>query len=193
MKKLPILIYQDLDGCLCDLNKISIEFYHNGFRKTIQYLENPEKYPDTKFLALKDMEEAIGHAAFEDFLLSTPEEFWGDMDWMPDGKELWDAIKDYDPIILSSPVKTLACKAGKRRWVKENIGDIRVILESDKHKHTTDNLLVKDHERHYLRILIDDYHKKTSAWKEHGGVAILHTSFASTIQDLYALGISEDF
>ena len=29
------------------------------------------------------------------------ESFWANMSWMPDGKVLWDAVKQYKPILLS--------------------------------------------------------------------------------------------
>lgn len=36
-------------------------------------------------------------------------------------------------------------------------------------------------------ILIDDYDKNIDAWREHGGIAIKHTSAAKTIRELERL------
>ena len=36
------------------------------------------------------------------------------MEWMPDGKELWDYIKDKQPTLLSAPSRNPASRLGKR-------------------------------------------------------------------------------
>jgi hypothetical protein len=190
---IPILIFQDLDGCLCDLDRATREFYNGGFRETPLYKNNKDSYPDTEFQLISELEDLIGREQVTSFLLVTPEEFWGDISWMSDGKELWESVEPTNPIILSAPVMTEACKAGKRRWCAENLGDYRVILENDKYKHVTDNLLVEDNEIHYLRVLVDDSKRKTAAWTGAGGISIRHLNTKTTKEDLWALGILEDF
>jgi len=107
--------------------------------------------------------------------------FWSDMSWMPDGKELWNHIKDFNPIILSAPSRTdvEVCKTGKIIWCKRNLGPrVQVILEKQKYKYANPN-----------SILIDDREKNTVPWEQHGGIAILHTSADDTIKKLKGLGL----
>ncbi len=105
-------------------------------------------------------------------------EFWAEMDWMPDGKELWEYVKKYNPTILSTPADFQLSIDGKEYWLKDNIGDVPYIFEKDKSKHAIPN-----------GILIDDYKKKTDAWEAAGGIAILHTSTEDTIKQLKELGL----
>lgn len=40
---------------------------------------------------------------------SLPTSFWANLDWMPDGKQLWNFIKDFNPTVLTAPIKSDAC------------------------------------------------------------------------------------
>ena len=47
-------------------------------------------------------------------------DFWESLEWMPDGKQLWNFVKEYNPTILSSPGGNIEdCKEQKRKWVKD--------------------------------------------------------------------------
>ena len=39
--------------------------------------------------------------------------FWVGMPWMSDGKQYWDYIKEYNPILLSSPSRSETSRLGK--------------------------------------------------------------------------------
>ena len=100
--------------------------------------------------------------------------FWSEMEWMPDGKELWNYIKSYNPTILTSPSRGDDCPKGKTIWVKRELGDdTPVIIERDKYKYSGEN-----------KILIDDTEKKITDWIDKGGIGILHTSAEDTIKQL---------
>ena len=110
------------------------------------------------------------------------EEFWSDMDWMPDGKLLWNYIKKYKPTILSAPSRNPQSKTGKRKWIDKELGkDVSSIFvqKQDKQKYAAP-----------YSILIDDHKKNISQWEEAGGIGILH-SFNSehTIKALKELGL----
>ena len=47
--------------------------------------------------------------------------FWSNMPWMPEGELLWDYIKKYNPILLSSPSENNESRLGKRLWVETHI------------------------------------------------------------------------
>ena len=107
-------------------------------------------------------------------------EFWIKLQWMPDGKQLWNYIKPYNPQLLSAPSRDESSKIGKFVWVKRNVPGTKLILRSAERKQefATPN-----------SILIDDRADNIQRWKDAGGIGILHTSAADTIQQLKDLGL----
>ena len=106
--------------------------------------------------------------------------FWIKLPWMPDGKQLWDYIKPYNPDLLSAPSREESSKIGKFTWVKRNLPGTKLILRSAERKQefATPN-----------SILIDDRADNIQRWKDAGGIGIVHTSAADTIQQLKDLGL----
>jgi len=107
-------------------------------------------------------------------------EFWIKLQWMPDGKQLWNYIKPYNPQLLSAPSRDESSKIGKFVWVKRNVPGTKLILRSAERKQefATPN-----------SILIDDRADNIQRWKDAGGIGIHHTSAADTIQQLKDLGL----
>jgi hypothetical protein len=107
-------------------------------------------------------------------------EFWIKLQWMPDGKQLWNYIKPYNPQLLSAPSRDESSKIGKFVWVKRNVPGSKLILRSAERKQefATPN-----------SILIDDRADNIQRWKDAGGIGIHHTSAADTIQQLKDLGL----
>jgi len=99
---------------------------------------------------------------------------------MPDGKELWDYIKPYNPTLLSAPSYNNNSRLGKRLWVRNNIPGTKLILASRANKVNYSN---------ENSILIDDMPRTIEEWESGGGIGILHTSAASTIEQLKQLGL----
>ena len=54
-------------------------------------------------------------------IMSDNRKFWMNLGWTEDGRELWEFIKEHDPIILSKPTD-LQSVIGKKAWVKRNLG-----------------------------------------------------------------------
>ena len=106
--------------------------------------------------------------------------FWIKLKWMPDGKQLWNYIKPYNPDLLSAPSRDESSKIGKFVWVKRNVPGTKLILRQAERKQefATPN-----------SILIDDREDNIQRWKEAGGIGIHHTSAADTIQQLKDLGL----
>ena len=98
--------------------------------------------------------------------------FWIKLQWMPDGRELWNFIKPYNPVLLSAPSRQDSSKIGKFTWVKRNIPGTKLILRSAdrKQEFATPN-----------SILIDDRADNIQRWNDTGGIGIHHTSAESTI------------
>jgi hypothetical protein len=149
-------IYCDMDGVLCDFDK--------RFKDL-----NPEHLTPSEYIAKYSTNK------FWNLIDSYKEKFWSEMQWMSDGKQLWDYIKKYNPSLLSAPSKKASSRFGKRLWVDKNLPGTKLILASAEKKQ---NYSKKDH------ILIDDREDNISQWVSQGGIGILHKNTADTIKQL---------
>ena len=105
-------------------------------------------------------------------------DFWINLEWMPDGKKLWNYVSKYNPEILSAPSRQDESRVAKHEWIKREIPGAHLILRTAKNKKEFACLHC---------ILIDDLPKNIDAWKEAGGIGILHTSTDETIKQLKKL------
>lgn len=105
-------------------------------------------------------------------------DFWKNLKWTSDGKQLWNYIKPYHPTILSAPSRNPESKVGKKDWCRNNLGSVQVILDFNKQNYARKN-----------HILIDDRKDFISKWEASGGIGILHTSAANTIKELKKLSL----
>jgi 5'(3')-deoxyribonucleotidase len=111
-------------------------------------------------------------------LLEDDEDWWATLPFLEEGKKIWNVISKFnpEPIILTSPMDQNGKKGsieGKKRWIKTNLQlstNVEVIFSHDKYEYA-----VKDGE---AAILIDDYEKNVSLFKEHGGHIIHHINSA---------------
>jgi hypothetical protein len=185
-KSIDFRIFCDLDGVLVDFNR--------GF---IELASNTEK------LSPKAYEKEHGKDSLWPLIDELGESFWENLQWMKDGRELWDYLKQYDPIILSSPSKHPGCFTGKAKWVKLHLGidqdpvtdpqnftkDTRFILANRKHDYVepAKTLFKKE------PLLIDDFNKKLEKWTNAGGIGVLHNDSTDTIRVVEEiLGPAED-
>lgn len=93
------------------------------------------------------------------------------MEWKPDGKELWEIVRKFNPVLLSSPGRFTGAPSGKLLWVKNNIPGTTLFLSDNKSEY------IDPYEQ---SVLIDDMKKNIGAWEEVGGEGILHTSTPET-------------
>jgi hypothetical protein len=135
------LLFCDLDGVLVDFEK-GIE---NTFGENICDII-PSKLLDD---------------------INNSSKFFENLPWMPKGRELWERIKEYHPIILTV---VLPCSSSateqKIRWCQRELGpDIKVISCSikDKLRYCSENT-----------FLIDDRLETVEDWKYKGGECILY-------------------
>jgi hypothetical protein len=154
-------IYSDMDGVLTDFDKRFKEF-----SKGIAPKDYENKFGIKKFWNLVD---EIGGV-----------DFWANMDWMSDGKEYWNYISKYDPIILTAPSMNPVSRFGKRQWRDGNLPGVKMKMASARNK---PNYSKRN------SILIDDRKDTIDAWNAAGGIGIHHTSAASTIEKLKELGL----
>ena len=154
-------IYCDLDGVLCNFNK--------RFENLIGL--SPDVYL-TKY----------NIRAFWKEIEKQGVEYWSNMEWMPDGKELFNYLKsNYDELeILTGFPWGLAgqyAHKGKNIWCERELGSFIVNHKSGSKKW---ELCKNDSD-----ILIDDTQKVIDKWINNGkGVGILHKDTKSTIEKL---------
>jgi hypothetical protein len=99
---------------------------------------------------------------------------------MPNGKELWEYIKKYNPTLLSAPSRENESRVGKRLWVKNHMPGTPLVLASRANK------------QNYAKpnaILIDDRPDTIDEWNARGGKGILFISTEQTIDKLKQIGI----
>ena len=154
-------IYCDMDGVLSNFDSRFEQFSDN--------------------IPPKEYENSFGSKNFWDLIdKKVGIKFWAGMEWMSDGKTLWDYISKHNPIILSAPSARPESKIGKRIWMKRNLPGAKLILAKRENKQ---NYADKSN------ILIDDRPDNIAEWESNGGIGILHTSAASTIKKLKELGL----
>jgi FMN phosphatase YigB (HAD superfamily) len=150
-------IYCDMDGVLADFDKR----FKDLNPEKLSAAQYQTKYGIEKFWNFIDEENKV--------------KFWVGIPWMPDGKQLWDYIKDKQPTLLSAPSRKPASRLGKRLWVKNNIPGTPLILAA------------ADKKQNYSgrnKILIDDRLDNIEQWVSQGGIGILHKNTQDTIQQL---------
>lgn len=189
-------IYCDLDGVLVNLEKGYINKVNSVYPKFLDEIgydgnfKNIDRLLTLHFekLASNDKEKAKAKfrasAKFWSFIRGD-ENFWINLEWMPDGKELFNSLvtlRENNIIselsILSAPSKSdPIVPQGKRAWLSKNNVTSKVdnvIIDGDKFKYANDS----------NDILIDDTMKKLDAWKSANGTPIFHTNTSNTLSIL---------
>jgi len=159
-EKEEYVIYSDMDGVITDFDKYFMK-YSKGIPPTQYELEN----------GIKSFWKLINKAGVK---------FWSEMDWMPYGKEYWEYIKKYNPILLSAPSQDKSSYIGKQEWVNKNLPGSELILSpaEEKQEYAAPN-----------HILIDDRESNIDQWKAKGGIGIRYISLNQVIRDLKKLGL----
>ena len=100
-------LYCDMDGVLCDFEA---------------------RFKDLTGLSPNAFRDKNGLDEFWKVIDKDGVRFWVGMDWMPDGKQLYDYIKPNLYSLLSSPSYDNSSRLGKRLWVKKNTPGTKLIL-----------------------------------------------------------------
>jgi len=102
--------------------------------------------------------------------------FWVGMNWMEDGKELFEFLtSNFEVELLSSPSRSETSRLGKRLWVRNHKLGVKLNLA---YSHNKQKYAAPNH------ILIDDRKDLIEEWESQGGIGILHTSTKNTIECL---------
>ena len=146
-------IFVDLDGTLCDFDK--------------KVKELTGKLPSE--LPKKELWKAV---------YSIPD-FFESLEWLPDGKQLWNAVKQYHPTILTGLPSSKNGKAQKEKWCAQHLGpNVPVIVcpSRDKHMYAKPGY-----------IIIDDRNDIIQSWNSAGGKGILRRDTTSVIIQLHKI------
>lgn len=176
-------VYCDLDGVLCD--------FDSGVRKIF------------KGKGMDDLKIGVAWAG-----ITRANNFYGDLPWTKDGKELWEAIQPLHPDILTGvPTSRKSSRVEKAEWCARELGVTinHVDFAAPKRRHdVVHGALRKDmnivnvitcwsNNKHYKsgvgKVLIDDTEKLMAAWEAKGGIFILHKNTKNTLKQLHKLGI----
>ena len=177
------IIFCDLDGVLVDFDKGYSQLMKNYSQLIknhsphtyISHTDTPHADVQVKKEFWKTFNNAISSTNISEF------KYWSELEWMPDGKQLWSYIKKYNPYILTAPTFNPESKEGKSLWVTKHLDNVRKLYfksSSTKAEYSRKN-----------RILIDDRAATVDDWNARGGIGILHVSAQDTIQQLKQLGL----
>ena len=151
-------LYCDMDGVLCDFKGRFEMLFGKGPRE----IENEKGAP-----------------YFWAMIRNVGSKYWSRMPWTPGGQTLWNAIKVYDPAILTAPPRKKgdfqsfdpSAMEGKSEWVKTNLGDYPVLFKRSKDKK---DIAAQDVANGLIPILIDDRESNISGWEAAGGIGLHH-------------------
>lgn len=154
-------IFLDVDGVMADFYKWAEE--------TIG--EHPKDE--------KEFWDKVKHYANE----HSDKPIWGCLELTPDAMELWDYVKKYNPVFLTSTGTWKPDKADKekREWLHKHFPGVDVI--------TVRTSKLKAECADEKSILIDDRIKSVWPWREAGGIGILHKNAKETIEQLKEFGL----
>jgi hypothetical protein len=111
--------------------------------------------------------------------LATAPDFFANLEPMADAFELYKAVKDRNPIILTGLPRGNWAEPQKRRWAERWFPGVEVI--------TTMAALKREH-CHPGDVLVDDRDKHRHLWEAAGGRFVHHKTARSSIEELRALG-----
>ena len=174
-------IYCDMDGVLTDFEKRFV---------TLLQQEGPKYYSKATIAQVtrpKHFDKLEGTEEFWKFIdQHIGMEFWSEMEWMPNGKALWNFIQPYGPKLLTSPSEDNTSRLGKRLWVKDNLVPAPQVLfrfGDAKSDFANENA-----------ILIDDKPSNLAAFAAKGGIAleVKDGEIQSVINKLKELGYGRE-
>lgn len=180
-------IYCDMDGVLTDFEKRFV---------TLLREEGPKYYSKAVIAQVtrpKHFEKLEGQEEFWRFIDQyIGLEFWSEMEWMPNGKALWEFIQPYSPIILTSPSEDNTSRLGKRLWVKNHIAEIYDTFQAPPVEFRFGE--AKSDFANENAILIDDKPSNLEAFASKGGIAleVKDGEIQSVINKLKELGYGRE-
>ncbi len=141
-------VFLDLDQVLVDL-VTGVCKYHK--------MENPYLKPEN--YGRYDIRGMVG-MSYAEFWGALDHDFWLDLEWMPDGKEILQLVLSYvkrsQITILTAPTGFQYCADGKIAWIKKNLPGFNFLIGPRKDSVAAPNkLLIDDHDSHIDKWMIN--------------------------------------
>ena len=166
-----------------------------SFQQHIIEFDNPQIYCDMDGVVadfVKFTSNYLGTKFKDELWQDLPVDLFLQLPKMPDADVLWGYIKQFQPFMLTAvpresrgPIANRAWKA-KTRWMMKNFklpsSRMKIVLRKNKKNFAMDGRDKRPN------ILIDDHIGNIKEWESAGGIGILHTDAASTINDLKKIG-----
>ena len=165
------ILFCDMDGVLCDFVGAASKLLGVHFHDPVEWKNDKGQTQRRKVIIEKG-----------------GMEFWKNLPWMSDGKQLWAYIEPFSPHILSAYADwdESPSKQGKLLWIQSHLRipmkRIHLVERSQKKD------FVKNPHTNEPNILIDDYERNIKEFKQAGGIGIHHVGARSTIIKLQELG-----
>lgn len=161
-------LYCDMDGVLCNFDEQFMKmlkdknFGGKHYRtEELQGIETPS-----------DFESKFGGPEFWKFIDEIcGKDFWAKMEWTPGGQQLWGAISNYSPSLLTAPSRNMISRIGKRSWAKAHLSPSpeNIIFKYSTYKQ---EVAEEDVAKGLEPILIDDRQDIIDRWQAAGGIGI---------------------
>jgi len=148
-------VFVDMDNVICDFDKAVQELGDVSAEGLGENASDSQK---------QTMYSAIEEAG---------PDFWGTMDWLPEGRVFWRFIKQFNPTLLSSPGEFSWAVPGKTDWINQNVPGTSAFFEPEKWRYAERGA-----------ILVDDDKINIGAWQQRGGVGILFKDAVSATNEL---------
>jgi len=114
--------------------------------------------------------------------LARADGFYEHLDWMPDGRRLWDAVEPLRPTILTGLPLGRWAEPQKRAWCARELGEeVPVITCMSRDKAARAREAVPDGR---TPVLVDDRERLRESWERMGGIFVHHTDAESTLRAL---------
>lgn len=158
LNKIKYQIFCDLDGVLVDFYKGYEQLTGKNIRGT---------YSSTK--------------EFWNPINEKGESFWSELEWLIDGRYIWNKISKYNPTILTASGYHPTSPIGKKQWMSKHLPNIDCEI-----------VVSKKEKQHYSgknKILIDDHYENIQQWETKGGIGIYHFDIRNTLNHLEHLGL----
>ena len=165
------------------------------FKHYLVEFDTPQIYCDMDGVLAdfeKGIEDIIGGKFNDDRWNELPDDFFLQLEPMPDAKKLWDFIGKYTPFVLTAvprsergPIAARATEDKTRfmnRWFGVSPDRMYPVMRADKMR------FAKDGRDGRPNLLIDDHIKNISQFTSAGGIGVRHTSASNTIKELKEIG-----
>ena len=151
--------FLDMDGVLVDFMKGAHEFHRLPY--------SMKAYP-YEFGVWDNCPPSTSELSTQEFWDSLDEEFWANLDWMPDGNAILQYTESFFGVknicLLTSPTRCPRSVSGKLLWIQKNLPRYKRQFLIGPPKHFC---------AHNNAVLIDDSDRNINSFVEHGGTGVL--------------------